>query len=47
MEDYNIIECTTKEEFYDWLKENHNKEEECYIECKKEKLSQKQTHFII
>ena len=38
MEDYNIIECTTKEEFYDWLKENHNKEEECYIECKKGKI---------
>ena len=38
MEDYNILECTTKEEFYDWLKENHNKEEECYIECKKGKI---------
>ena len=41
MEDYNnIIECETKEEFYDWLKENHDKEDECFLECKKGKIKQ-------
>ena len=35
MEKYNIIKCKTKEEFYNWLKENHDIEKECYIECKK------------
>ena len=39
MEDYNnILDCGTKEEFYDWLKENHDKEDECYLECKKGKI---------
>ena len=39
MEDYsNILDCETKEEFYDWLKKNHNKETECYLECKKGKI---------
>ena len=38
MENYNIIDCKTKEEFYDWLKENHNIESDCYIECKKGKI---------
>ena len=38
MENYNIIDCKTKEEFYDWLKENHNIECEGYIECKKGKI---------
>ena len=39
MEDYNnILECKTKEEFYEWLKKNHNKEDECYLECKKGKI---------
>ena len=41
MEDYNnILECETKEEFYDWLKENHDKEDECFLECKKGKIKQ-------
>ena len=32
------MNCQTKEEFYDWLKENHDKEEECFLECKKGKI---------
>jgi uncharacterized protein YdeI (YjbR/CyaY-like superfamily) len=41
MEDSNnILECETKEEFYDWLKENHDKEDECFLECKKGKIKQ-------
>ena len=35
MEYYNILYCETKEEFYKWLKENHDKEKECFLECKK------------
>lgn len=38
MEDYNILNCKTKEEFYDWLKENHEKEDECFLACKKGKI---------
>ena len=39
MEDYNnILDCGTKEKFYDWLKENHDKEDECYLESKKGKI---------
>ena len=38
MEDYNIVYCETKEEFYKWLQENHDKEDECFIECKKGKI---------
>ena len=34
MEKYNnVLNCDTKEEFYDWLKKNHNKQNECFIEC--------------
>jgi uncharacterized protein YdeI (YjbR/CyaY-like superfamily) len=38
MEDSNILNCKTKEEFYDWLKENQDKENECFLECKKGKI---------
>ena len=39
MEDYNnILKCKTKEEFYEWLKKNHDKEDECYLEWKKGKI---------
>ena len=38
MEDYNILYCETKEEFYKWLKDNHDKEKECFLECKKGKI---------
>ena len=38
MENYNILNCKTKEEFYEWLKENHEKEDECFLECKKGRL---------
>lgn len=39
MEDYNnVLECKTKDEFYEWLKKNHDKEDECYLECKKGKI---------
>ena len=40
MEKYNIIKCKSKEEFYNWLKDNHDIEEDCYIECKKGKINQ-------
>ena len=36
----NILNCETKEEFYDWLKKNHNKKNECFIECKKGKIKE-------
>ena len=36
----NILNCETKEEFYDWLKKNHNKQDECFIECKKGKIKE-------
>ena len=39
MEDYiYVLECKTKEEFYEWLKKNHDKEDEWYLECKKGKI---------
>ena len=39
MENYNnILECETKEEFYDWLKKNHDSEDECFLKCKKGKI---------
>lgn len=40
MENYTILNCKTKEEFYEWLKENHDKEDECFLECKKGKIKQ-------
>ena len=40
MKDYNILNCETKEEFYEWLKENHDKEDECFLECKKGKIKE-------
>ena len=45
MEEYNIINCKTKEEFYDWLKENHDKENECYIICKRGKIKKNTNIF--
>ncbi len=45
MENYNIINCKTKEEFYDWLKENHELESECYIQCKKGKINPDSDNF--
>lgn len=35
MEFQNILDCKSKEQFYDWLKNNHTKETECWIVCKK------------
>ena len=40
MKDYNIIFCETKEEFYEWLKENHDKEDECFLKCQKGKIKE-------
>ena len=45
MEKYNIIKCKSKEEFYNWLKDNHDIEEDCYIECKKGKINQNSDVF--
>ena len=45
MEKYNIIECKSKEEFYNWLKDNHDIEEDCYIECKKGKINENSDVF--
>ena len=39
MEDGNdALECKTKEGFYEWLKKNHGREDEYYLECKKGKI---------
>ena len=38
MENYTILNCKTKEEFYEWLRENHDKEDECFLVCKKGKI---------
>ena len=46
MEKYNnVLNCDTKEEFYDWLKKNHNKQNECFIECKKGKIKENKDIF--
>ena len=45
MEKYNIIKCKSKEEFYNWLKDNHDIEEDCYIECKKGKINENSDVF--
>ena len=46
MEKYNnVLDCETKEEFYDWLKKNHNKQDECFIECKKGKIKENNDIF--
>ena len=46
MEKYNnVLNCETKEEFYDWLKKNHNKQNECFIECKKGKIKENKDIF--
>ena len=45
METYNIIDCNSKEEFYDWLKKNHELENECYIKCKKGKIKPNSDEF--
>lgn len=46
MEKYNnVLNCDTKEEFYDWLKKNHNKQDECFIECKKGKIKENNDIF--
>ena len=46
MEKYNnVLNCETKEEFYDWLKKNHNKQDECFIECKKGKIKENNDIF--
>ena len=48
MDSYNnILDCKTKEEFYDWLKKNHETEKECWIECKKGKIKDKDTFYYI
>ena len=31
----NILTCKNKKEFYNWLKEHHTTQDECWIECKK------------
>lgn len=36
----NILNFKTKDEFYEWLKENHCKESECFIACKKGKVKE-------
>lgn len=36
----NILDCATKEEFYDWLKENYNSQKECFLICKKGKINE-------
>ena len=45
MEDYNILNCNTKEDFYNWLKENYDKENECFLKCKKGKIKS-DTHVL-
>ena len=40
MKNYNILYCEKKEEFYEWLKENHDKEDECFLKCKKGKIKE-------
>lgn len=47
MEFKNILDCKNKEEFYSWLKENHQTEDECWIECKKGKMTDDNIFYYI
>lgn len=38
MEFHNVLDCKSKEAFYDWLKAHANIEDECWIICKKGKI---------
>lgn len=47
MEFNNILDCKSKEEFYNWLKNNHQTETECWIECKKGKIKDNDVFYYI
>lgn len=43
----NILDCKSKEEFYNWLKCNHETENECWINCKRGKIKEGETFYYI
>lgn len=47
MQPKNILNIKTKEEFYSRLKENHNKESECRIDCKRWKIKDDDNFYYI
>ncbi len=40
MDYQNVLNCKSHNEFRDWLIENHNKEKECWISCKRGKIEE-------
>ena len=47
MEFKNILDCKTKEEFKQWLENNHKKEKECWVFCKKGKIKEEDVFYYI
>lgn len=43
----NILDCSSREEFYKCLKNNHNSENECWIECKRGKIQDNDIFYYI
>ena len=47
MEYHNILKCETNEEFRQWLTDNHQKEKECWIHCKRGKITEDNVFYYI
>lgn len=47
MEYENILACKSNEEFRNWLSQNHLKEKECWIECKRGKIRDNDVFYYI
>lgn len=47
MEYENILNCKNKEEFRDWLNDNHLSEKECWIKCKRGKIKDDDVFYYI
>lgn len=43
----NILDCSERKEFYEWLKENHNSEKECWVDCKRGKIRDDEIFYYI
>ena len=47
MEYKNILKVKNKEEFYNWLKNNHQTEIECWVDCKRGKMKDDNIFYYI
>lgn len=43
----NILDCKSRKEFYEWLKDNHEREEECWVACKRGKIQDDDIFYYI